>query len=114
VTPTLTSLVKKIDEAAVKNASDKLGSFAVILSDDDKLEASLKELAKKEELKKIMLGIDNPAGPDGYEIAKEAEVTIVLYKGKKVIKTFAFKKDELKDKNVTEVVDSLKEILPSK
>jgi hypothetical protein len=108
VTPTLTSLVKKIDEATEKNKAAKMGSFVVMLSDDSKLEGKLKEMAKKEDLKKIVLTIDdNQAGPDGYEIAKDADVTVILYKSKKVVKTMAFKKDELKDKDVEAAIEAL-------
>lgn len=107
-------MAKKIDAATEANKSDKMGSFLVLLSDDDKLEGKIKEFAEKEKIKKTMLGIDNPAGPEGYEIAKDAEVTVVLYRKKKVVKTFAFKKGELKDEGIDAIVASVKEILPEK
>src|SRR2546423_377729 len=81
----LTSLVKKIDAATSANAKDKMGSFVVFCSDDDSLKDKLKELAKKEDLKKIILTIDNPAGPTRYKIAQEADVTVVLYANRKVM-----------------------------
>ena len=67
MSPTLTGLVKKLDEAATKNKSDKMGSWVVVLTDDkDKMEAELKKLADKEGLKKVVLTIESPAGPSGY------------------------------------------------
>lgn len=112
LTPALTGLVKKIDDATVKNADKRMGSFVVLMSDDDKLEGKLKELAEKEKLKKVILTIDNPSGPDKYDIAKEAEVTVILYAKKKVVKNFAFEKGKLDDKAVGEIVGSVKDILP--
>jgi hypothetical protein len=53
----LTSLVKKLDAATSENAGARMGSFIVFCSDEEGLEAKLKELAKKEELTKIVLTI---------------------------------------------------------
>lgn len=89
-----------------------MGSFAVLLSDDDKLEGKLKELAEKENLKKIVLTIDNPSGPASYKLNKDADVTVVFYTKRKVVKTFAFEKGKLTDKEISMIVDSVKEILP--
>jgi hypothetical protein len=114
LTPTLTGLVKKIDETTIANADRRMGSFVVMLSDDDKLEGKLKELAEGQKLKKVVLTIDNPAGPDGLEIAKDADVTVVLYVKKKVVKTFAYGKGKLDDKAVEEIVSAAKDIAPKK
>ena len=114
ISDNLTSLVKKIDEATAKNAKAKMGSFVVFCNDDEKLEDKLKELAEKEKLSKCVLTIDQPSGPKSYKISKEADVTVVLYNKRKIMANFAFKKGDLKDKNIEEIIDSLKEILPEK
>jgi hypothetical protein len=79
VSPELTRLIKRIDQATDKNKDRNMGSYVVILSDSDMLEKELKELAKKEKIHHCILAIDNPEGPKGYNIAPEAEVTVVLY-----------------------------------
>jgi hypothetical protein len=110
----LASLVKKLDEAAELNKSARMGTFVVFCSDEEGLEAKLKELAKKQELKHLVLAIDNPAGPKGYNVAKDAEVTVILYKQKTVKVNHAFKKGELKAADVEKIIGELKEILPPK
>ena len=111
----MTGLVKKIDEATQKNDESKMGSFVVVLAADaDKKEAELKKLAEKEGLKKVALTIDSPAGPSGYKIAKDADVTVLLYVNKTVKKNFAFKKGELTDAKAEEVLKELPSILPEK
>jgi pantothenate kinase len=114
----LTSLVKKIDAATVTNSDSKMGSFVVFCSDDEALEKKLKDLAEKEKLEKIALAIDNPAGPDKYNIAKEADITVVLYVGsydKGAVKAnYTFKKGEMKDKDIDKIVEDLAKILPDK
>jgi hypothetical protein len=108
----LTSLVKKIDEATGKNSGCKMGSFVVFCSDAEGLEKQLKDLADKEKFKNIILSIDNPSGPPKYKVAKDADVTVVLYDKHKVKSNFAFKKGEMTDKEVDKIVGDLKKILP--
>src|SRR4051812_22201550 len=112
VTDSLTGLVKKIDKATAENRSARMGSFVVFLSTDEGLEQKLKDLAKKEGLKHTILTIDNPSGPPGYGIAKDADVTVVLYKRHKAAVNHAFKKGEFKDKDADAVLKELPKILP--
>jgi hypothetical protein len=113
VTGPLTSLVKKIDAATAKNSSKRMGSFVVFLSDDEKLADQLKTLADKEGIKKCVLTIDNPAGPTGYNVAKDADITVVLYNNRNVKANFAFRKGELNDAAVEKVVGAVSKIVPS-
>src|SRR5215470_11164058 len=92
VSDPLTSLVKKIDEATGKNSACKMGSFVVFLSDSEDLEKKLKDVAEAQKLEHTVLSIDNPAGPKGYDIPKEADVTVVLYTKRNVKVNHAFKK----------------------
>ena len=112
VSDNLTGLVKKIDAATDKNSSCNMGSFVVFLNDDESLEKKLQEMAKKADLKKIILTTDNPAGPRGYDIPKDADITVVLYNKRKVASNFAFRKDELKSADIEKIVADLKKILP--
>jgi hypothetical protein len=113
--PTLTGLVKKIDEATAKNSGCDMGSFVVLMTDDkEKMEADLKKLAEREGLKKVALTIESATGPRNYNIAQDADVTVLLYVDKKVKKNFAFKKGELTDAKVEEIVKEIPAILPGK
>jgi hypothetical protein len=107
----LTSLVKKVDEATAKNSDAKMGSFVVMLSDDEGLEKKLKEFADKEKLGKIALTIDNVSGPPAYNIAKDAAVTVLLYVDKKVKVNHVFKKGELNEKAIKTILGELPQIL---
>ena len=112
VTPALTSLVKKIDEATAKNKKDDLRSFVVILSDDKAMADTLKSWAKEKDIKKTALTVyDDPKGPDAYDIAKDADVTVLLYVEKTVKVNHAFRKGELQDKQIDEIVKDVPKIL---
>jgi hypothetical protein len=113
ISDNLTSLVKKIDAANAENKSKRMGSFVVFLSNDEGLEQKLKDLAKKEGLKHTILTIDNAAGPRGYDIPKEADLTVVLYNRRTVKVNHAYKKGEFKEKDVEEIIKEIPKILPS-
>jgi hypothetical protein len=115
ISDNLTSLVKKIDDATVENSKARMGSFVVFCNDDEKLEGKLKELAEKEKLKKCVLSIvDRPAGPSGYTLAKDADITVVLYVKRNVKANYAFKKGEMKEKDIEAIVKDVSKIVPAK
>ncbi len=113
VTPELTRLIKRIDQATGENQKRSMGSFVVLLSDSDNLEMQLKELARKQKIQHCILTIDNPDGPEGYSIAPEAEVTVLLYTKETVKANHAFKKGELNDKGIEAIIADLARILPN-
>ena len=108
----LTGLVKKIEAESAKHSDCEMGSFVVFCNDDDRLEKQLKDFIAKEKLKKTVVAIDKPAGPRGYKISPDADVTVVLYVHKTVKANYAFKKGELTDKAVAQIVGDLPKILP--
>lgn len=110
----LTTLVKKIDVATAKNSEANMGSFVVFLGETGELEAKLKDVAQKENLKSIVLSIDNPAGPKGYKVAKDADITVVLYTNRTVKANYAFKKGELDEKGIEKIVSDISKIIPEK
>src|SRR5688572_21377495 len=111
VSDSLTSLVKKIDAETAKNSKAKMGSFVVFLTDDEKLTPKLETLAKDAGLKKCILSIDNPAGPKGYEISKDADITVVLYNKRTVVANHAFKKGGLNDAAIEKIMADVPKIL---
>ena len=58
--------------------------------------------------------IDTPTGPPSYHIAKDADVTVLLYVDKTVKVNRAFKKGELDNKAIMAVLGDLPKILERK
>lgn len=114
VSAPLANLIERIDAATGKNTDCKMGSFVVFLSDDQALEKDLKKLADQKALKHTVLSIDNPAGPQNYNVSKDADITVVLYKERKVKANHAFKKGELKRADIEKVLGDVTKILPEK
>ena len=110
VTPETAKLIKAIDACNTKHKGD-MGSFVVFLGKNEELEKKLKDLVKENNIKSTVLAIDNPAGPKGYSVSKDADVTVVLYRERTVKANHAFKKGELNDSGIKAVVADLPKIL---
>jgi len=113
VSPGLTDLIKQLDQACERNRSSKMGSFVVFLNDDEGLNARLKKLATDNDLKRVVLSIDNPAGPKEYKVARDADVTVVLYTDRNVKANHSFKRGELTPARVAPVIADLKKTVLS-
>ena len=98
--PALKKLITTLEDAAAKNAKAELNAFVVFCSNNDKLQSELKAFAEKANLKNVVLAIDEPAGPDKYNINKDADVTVVLYKERVVKANHAFAKGKLNEKDI--------------
>ena len=115
ITPPLTSLVKKLDEATLQNDACQMGSFVVMLTDEeDGMQKRLKELAKTEKLKETALTVFNSKGPAEYHINPDADVTVLLYVGKVVKVNRSFRKGQFQEKDLDAILADLPQILPKK
>jgi hypothetical protein len=130
----LVGLVKKLDTLAAKHPDARFGCVLVILDDggfrdvlqkeeDDlpkrlaetgaakeNLENKLKEMAEAEKLSSITLALDTKAGPKGYQLNEEAQVTILLYNKHIVLENWAFK-EKLKDEDVDRIYAPVEKIV---
>jgi hypothetical protein len=110
----LTKLIKKVDVATSDGANSRMGSFVVFCTDEDGIVKELKALAAKEKLGEIVLTVYGKGGPEKYKVAKDADVTVVLYTGGVVKSNYAFKKGELTDKDIDKILGDLPNILAEK
>lgn len=109
----MTGLVKEINAAVNANSDKKLAAFTIVLTDDaDKTEEQLQSLAEDAKIDKVPLTlIEGVAGPPAYKIAKDAEVTVLMWKGLKVKVNHAFGKGKLDKESVKKIVEDINKIL---
>jgi hypothetical protein len=107
----LKKLISAVEESTAKNAKAELNSFVVFCSDSDKLEPKLKELAEKAKLKHVVLAIESNEGPDKYNISKDADVTVLLYKERTVVANHTFGKGKLTEKDVEKVTADIAKLV---
>jgi hypothetical protein len=114
----LTGLVKKIDrrlDAVAGKTPRPLGVYVLFVDNAPGLDTRLREIAKKEGIKRVSMGIGAP--PADYAVARDADVTAVIYRlGRRrlelVTANFALRKGELDDKKADAIVKALSAVLP--
>ena len=115
ITDNLASLVKQLDKHVGNPTDEKNQSRALLVLLSENLEgdpAKLEALAKKHAILNTPLTIfDGPAGPPDYKIAKDADVTVVMWTEKKVQATHAFRKGGLNKAAVATVLAEAKKVL---
>lgn len=93
----LAKVIKEIDGIVEKNKDKKMAAFVVLLADDaDKVAPKLEELAKKNGIKNVPLTtFDGAAGPEDYNISKDADVTVLMWNKSEVKSNVALAKGKL-------------------
>ena len=109
----LASLVKGIDTQVGENSKKKMRAFVVLLTDDpDAAADKLKAFAKEHGIKNTPLTVfDGVAGPPRYKIAKEADVTVLLWTSRSVKANHAFAEGKLDKDAVKTVLSDTSKIL---
>jgi hypothetical protein len=112
-TPEVAKLIKAIETTTAKHKKWNMGSFVVFLSDKEALPNQLTEFAKAEKLQHCILAVDNPAGPEGYNVAKDAAVTVVLYRDRTSVVNHAFRSSsDLTDRTIEQIINDVSKIEP--
>lgn len=107
----LWALIAKLDEATLKHREQELGTFVVFLSDSDKLRDRLAETSKQLGLKRTILCTFDPAGPEGFRVSRDADLTVVLYREHEVKANHALRKGELTAATTEKILSDLPKIL---
>jgi hypothetical protein len=109
----LAGLVKKLDEAVDKNKDKQLQSFVILLTNDpDADEKKLEALAQKHDIKSVPLTMfDGVTGPETYKISKDAETTVLLWKGLTVQSNHAYAKGKFDKDSTAAVIKDLDKII---
>jgi len=108
------TLIKKIDQEVAANQEKKLAAFVVLLTDDPQsMKPDLEKIAVENEIKNVPLTVyKGAAGPEGYQIAKEAAVNVMMWVGE-VKANRAFPKGQLNEAGIQEVIADTRLIVNS-
>jgi len=108
----LAKLVKGLDKGVTDHKAKELRAWVTFLSDDQtSLDPKLVKWADKHALRRAPLGVfEDVGGPPTYKLAKDADVTVLLYVKQKVVSNFAFRAGELSDTKVDEVLKELPKV----
>ena len=106
----LASLVKQIDRKV--EANDPLKSFVVVMTKaPGKTPEELRKLAQDGGIKHVPLTMyGDPSGPPDYELSKDADLTILMWKNHRVKFNRAYK-GELTEKDIGAIVADIPKLL---
>jgi len=112
----LGKLVQGLDKAVLANKTAELRSWVTFLTDDQPaLDPQVVRWGKQHGIRNVSLAVFEDAdGPPAYKLARDADVTVLLYVKQKVVKNFAFRAGELDDKKAAEVIKAIPEIIGKK
>lgn len=103
-------LVKETDALVVAQKETKLAAVVNILGEPkDEMKAKIKKFAQKQALKKVPLAVTTDR--DALKISDGADVSVMIYRGKKVKFNYALAEDQLDRKTVAAIVDDVKKML---
>src|SRR5262249_4007955 len=126
--PALADLLQKLDEAVDRHKDASLNAFVVFLSPDartsvtdpktmdpaklveeaaawEALLARLRPTADK--LKNVVVSVYPAEGPPGYNLAKDADVTAVLYRRHKVVASYVFPAGKFNAEGAAQIMKSV-------
>lgn len=103
-------LVKKIDELVVLQQGKKLAAVVNFLGDiKDETKEKIKEFGEQLGLRKVPLAVTTDAEP--LQISDAADVTVMIYRGKRVKANYALAKDGLDQKTIEAIIHSTESML---
>lgn len=102
--PMLGKLLLQLDQAVAGRPKGELTAWMTVLGEKTISIDELGKWAKELGLKEVPTGIfDDPVGPPSYKLATDADVTVLVFRNRKVLANFAFHKDELNEKAIQEI-----------
>ena len=114
LSPATGKLLAALDAEAVGCKDARLKCWFTQLADAADLDA-LGKWSQSYGLKSLTVGAcEDPDGPPGYKLNAEAEVTVLMFVGKKVVVNVALRADELTAERVAEVRAGVAKILTAK
>jgi len=105
----LAKLIDELEEELKEHEADKLTGFVNMIGGDaESLKAAAAKFVKDNGIERFAFVVPEDAenGPGNLNIAPEADLTVVCYKGGKVMASHAFKKGELNGDTIGAIVEA--------
>jgi hypothetical protein len=111
--PALGRLAAGLDRALAEHKTAELRAWVTFLGEDESaLAPRLLRWAARHALRGVPLGVyEDPAGPPGYRLSRDADVTVLLSVKQKVVRNFAYRAGELTDAEAAEMLRAVPELL---
>jgi hypothetical protein len=108
----LAKLVQHLDQALTEHKKADLRAWITFLNPDQlALDPKIVQWSQKHAIRTVPLGVfEDVNGPPSYRLARDADVTVLLFVRQKVVANFAFRTGELADDKIAEVIKAVPRI----
>jgi hypothetical protein len=112
----LARLVQGLDRALAEQKKAELRSWVTFLHDDQStFDPEVVKWAKKHAIRGVPLGVfEDTDGPPSYKLARDADVTVLLFVKQKVVVNAAFRAGELNEAKIKSILASVPKITAAK
>jgi hypothetical protein len=112
----LGKLVGGLDKALAEHKGSELRAWVTFVhADQPAFDPQVVQWGQKHAVRSVPLGVfEDAGGPPGYRLARDADVTVLLFARQKVVANFAYRSGELTEDKITEVLKALPEIVGEK
>jgi hypothetical protein len=112
----LGQLVRQIDQAVLDHKAVDLRAWVTFLGNDQPgLDPQVVRWGRQHAIRAVPLGVfEDAGGPPSYRLAREADVTVLLFVKHKVVANFAYRAGELTADQVQDVLQALPRIVDTK
>ncbi|MDG1893298.1 MAG: hypothetical protein P8J37_00155 [Fuerstiella sp.] len=109
----VTKLIKELDAVVGKNRDSRMAAFVVLLTDDQiAAQAKLKKAANTHGIKHTPLTVfENSDGPGKYHIARDADITVMMWVESDVKVNHAYSVGSLNGEAIAKIVGDTSKIL---
>ena len=109
----LGKLAHGIDQAVGKHKDAELKAWITFLYDDQiSVDGKIVKWAQQHAVGSVPIAvIEDVGGPPSYKLARDADVTVLLFVKQKVVANFAFREGELTNARIDEVLKAVPELV---
>jgi hypothetical protein len=109
----LAKLVRGLDRALAENKKAELRGWVTFLHEDQStFDPEVVKWARKHAVRNVPLGVfEDVDGPPSYKLARDADVTVLLFVKQKVVVNAAFRAGELNDARIKGILAAVPRIV---
>jgi hypothetical protein len=108
----LASLVKQVDKLVADNTDKEMKAFVNFIGEDrEELEEKATKFAEPYANVPIVVPVEFELGPKDFNVHPDAGVTVMIYKGAKVVANHAVAPDKLDEKAIEAIIKDTGKIL---
>jgi len=113
VSEPLGKLANGVEKAVAKHKDAELRAWVTILDNDQPgVDPKIVQWSRKHALASVPVAVfEDAGGPPSYKLARDADVTVLLFVKQKVVANFAFRAGELTDARMEEVLKAIPELV---